>query len=198
MNTIVILMKMQLFCLLFGIFSIAFGQSNNPNSNTGAPTSLAIAYVNKSDGLTWFKALPDKYSSGCLDDNFQTDLTKCTAIQSPDGKLHILPDSPTEKACSDFGQNVRLPTMADYNNLISQFDHETDMFGNGMLTSNGVIQMNSIFGDLDENVFWTSDLIPGATFPETAIVFFYNNDDGGITQRVREATASIRCVSKNN
>lgn len=121
-------------------------------------------YTDKSNGLSWSKALPGFYYNGFYDDegNFAV-VGKCEVFSNGDCAIKT-DTSDAAKACQNIGG--KLPTKLEWESLIKNFDHAETTFRQEptiTLTAKGIENMQAIFGDMASLKFVIDDdiyLIP--------------------------------------
>ena len=160
------------------------------------PGQFVAVYTDNS-GLAWSKALPYPYTNGCVDANDQYDGSQCTFETNINGSLKLvdglrqvkISGSLAAQACDKVGG--RLPTKAEIEGLIRNFNNTEEMYG-PKLTATGRAEMNAQFGDNMNNWFWSSSVLWSS--PALAYVLLGGGGDLGNAGRSFNDYA-VRCVS---
>jgi hypothetical protein len=169
--------------------SVAFaGTNDRPDSGR-----LVQVHIDNFKKLAWSKALPGRYTNGCVNAHGNFDYSKCVVEKGSDGRLQVKVEySAAAHACKSLG--ARLPTELEFNSLIRNFDHiETTSMPR--LTSKGIEEMQLVFGDMNEknNWFWTSSV----TSYDNVDGILFSTNIGSISGQLvpRGTNLAVRCVA---
>ncbi len=164
-------------------------------------------FTDPANNLSWAKALPGRYSNGCVDQNGNYYSPFCYLKMDPiigavmeNGYYEIDPwRSNAARACDAI--DARLPTRNEYQSFVQQFDHDD----RGRLTSRGVAAMQKIFGDIDSKWWWTSTNGYDPLYKDfdRAYGFFVSEDgpEAGMASYDtfrRDELGAVRCVKRDN
>ena len=171
------------------IFSGLFIMAINASSETDK-----IIFKDKKIG--WTSKISGNLSNGCRDQNEVWVEEKCSKKTASEGNSQIIvEDSNAALACQKIG--ARLPTLVEFQSLIEKFDHivnETENRGSEKgpsLTLKGIQEMNSVFGDMKNNILWTSTMYKDSN----AYVYYFETRAGYIGRRERlDFDGTARCV----
>ncbi|MCB0408278.1 MAG: hypothetical protein KDD34_08745 [Bdellovibrionales bacterium] len=153
--------------------------------------------VTDSLGYEWSKEV-GVYSNGCLSPDGRFSKLYC-GIRKPDFRIYTEPEtSDATRVCEEMG--AMLPTKYEFINLISSrittsngektiFETEKNSRGNTVLTLDGRVAFEQIFGDNDG--FWTSTVGRDISRTEDAAAFMYGSIVDSV-QRNREL--SVICI----
>ena len=116
-------------------------------------------------------------------------LTNHRGLDPLNNKL-VSKKSSARKACIDLGESIDLPTLEDYQHLISHFENKgkKDL----ILTEKGIEKFRELFPDSESKRYWSSSV----HFNDTryAWLFYSNSEPSDFI--ARDAHFSVRCVSK--
>lgn len=167
-------------------------------------------FTDPANDVSWSKALPSRYSNGCVNQNGYFYIYLCrqnenfvNGFSTPvlvNGYYEVdLLRSDADRACYAIGAS--LPTKRDYQSLVRQFDHDD----RGRLTSAGVAAMQDVFSDVDSKWWWTKTNGYTAIYKDFDRAYgFYVSEDGPEAGMAsfktfrRDELGAVRCVKRKN
>lgn len=165
------------------------------HSAFAASEQFVPVYTDANIKLSWSRALPGKYSNGCVDTKGSYDRNKCSYERGTDaGYSLIVKDSAAAEACRSIG--AKLPTESEFKSLIRNFDHTNSRWSptSPQLTDKGKEAMQSVFGDM-KGSFWSSSVETGVLYGEPNVAAIFDGLDGDMGYYSRESSLSVLCVS---
>ena len=189
-----------------------YSRDENP---VAEPGKFETIFTDNSNGrnLRWSKLLPGphpgvpgRYSNGCAapgstrhtrDSQDLPNYKNCSVIAGLDGREQVdVNDSEAEKACQKVGG--RLPTIAELDGLLNNFDHTDGGSLGPWLTDGGWFGMEQLFGNNVEMYnFWTSSIAQdwyfSGKFYNENLAYYFRFD--GRSRAAREDRIQVRCVS---
>ena len=163
-----------------------------------ANKSFPYTVINGGSRLSLSAAITGRFKNGSA----ATDYSSIGASKDAIGLRTVGEDSPAVQACKGLDSTAKLPTMAQYIDLLTAFDNEVDFFYTGRLTfsvprltTSGLNEMHKAIPDMDGHWSWSSSVRPDDSYGAYGAYYLYGHGGYiGFVPRVY-AYGGVRCVA---